>query len=885
MIDACNPVVCTSCFSRICHDIAAHAFILFVFIFSFSSVFYCSDSFINAIDTEKLAVRKGNQNFTLMTGTTIISFTEFDDKGEVGKPGIFKARLSALPESTVVLDLLKANQLCTTPGVNEKLIFTPEKLVFTPENYSQEQEVEIMVVNDLVVDEARGHRVFLPKLESYDPLYNDVTTPTLYITVFEDDIKPQAFPISPDFNEESVFEYTDIVISFNKPMHGKSINTTSIKLLNDENEVIPAYIDYNNNNNTAIISPKSYLRNNSIYTVELINSIEDIYGNRLDTNVLPKWQFKTRWQNIISIANVDTPGNSQRLFKSENLIYIADGNSGLSIVDVSNPRNPLLRRTFSTSNYTTDVYVVGAYAYVATENSFLVIDISNTSSPVLKKTLSMTAHSILIKGSLAYVACWESGLKIIDITNPLEPIVIGNCNTPGYAAGIALSGDYAFIADCYQGMQVVDVSNPLSPKLIGNCDTPDVARGIAIKDNYAYISDFQAGLHEIDITNPLAPSLTSTIDLPSNALNVTIAGDFAYIANNEVGMQIVDISDPQNVRLCGTYNTQGSSNGVIISNNYAYIADGTGGLNIADISLKSPVLISSSFTNGWAYEMAISKGFAYVPDGLNGLQIFDISNPFFPAKRGNIDTSGNSNNVAIIENYAYLSDGSNGLQIIDVADPDIPKIIGTCNSPGFAYHVAVKDNFAYLADGSSGMQIIDISNPNLPVIISSYYTPGSAHSIALSGNHAFIADNTGGLQIIDILNPYYPEFASSIAIGNAYNIAIMDNIAYIANNNSSLYIIDISNPISPQLIGFSNSTSNTTTDECLHGISVQGNYAYIADYTSGFHIVDITNKYSPISIGVYETPGYAQGAYAINNYLFVSDGNNGIQIYRHPYGQ
>jgi hypothetical protein len=52
-----------------------------------------------------------------------------------------------------------------------------------------------------------------------------------------------------------------------------------------------------------------------------------------------------------------------------NYAYIADGLSGLQIIDISNPTTPTLKVNYDTSGEAVGVQVVGNYAYVANGSS------------------------------------------------------------------------------------------------------------------------------------------------------------------------------------------------------------------------------------------------------------------------------------------------------------------------------------------------------------------------------------------------------------------------------------------------------------------------------------------------------------------------------------
>ncbi|MGB3220183.1 MAG: PA14 domain-containing protein, partial [Anaerolineae bacterium] len=62
---------------------------------------------------------------------------------------------------------------------------------------------------------------------------------------------------------------------------------------------------------------------------------------------------------------------------------------------------------------------------------------------------------VAVAGSLAYVTDWDSGLQIIDVSNPTNPVRRGGYDTPGWANGVAVAGSLAYVADFYGGLMIL----------------------------------------------------------------------------------------------------------------------------------------------------------------------------------------------------------------------------------------------------------------------------------------------------------------------------------------------------------------------------------------------------------------------------------------------
>jgi len=113
--------------------------------------------------------------------------------------------------------------------------------------------------------------------------------------------------------------------------------------------------------------------------------------------------------------------------------YVADGSSGLAVIDVSDPTNPGTPVYEDTTGAARGVYVSGDYAYVADHYGLAVIDVSdptNPGTPVYENTTG-TAYSVYVSGDYAYVADLGSGLAVIQVRKRVDmeaPII---SNAPG----------------------------------------------------------------------------------------------------------------------------------------------------------------------------------------------------------------------------------------------------------------------------------------------------------------------------------------------------------------------------------------------------------------------------------------------------------------------
>ena len=525
-------------------------------------MFSCGDTFIEDMETERLAVRQKEGLPSLVMTPTIISFTEGNDP--VLNAAVIKVRLTAPPESEVILNI----SAITDRGLS----VSTDEIIFTPGNYSDEQEITVGFNNDFLASFTRHYSVSLSPLESLDPLYSGMEAPVIEVTIFEDDFNPTMYPITPDPDETSIALYKQIKVQFDRAeMDTDSIivNTT----IKDENDNIVQFgTTFDPATKTATFTPFDYYNINTSYAVTMKKEIHDTYGNTLLNDW--EWTFHTKeWAPALKCILNNPDGYYSEFCISGNYAYVTRYDEGLDIIDISNPQNPILVGNYvdAGSKYW-GVAVVGNYAYLANNNKLQIIDITNKTSPTPISSCSTTieAYNIQISGNHAFIL-GHASLESIDISNVNTPILKNKCSFVTSASDFYLLNKYIYVANESAGLQIVDISDPDTPTLAGICDTPGGAKGVYASGNYAYIADNNS-VQIIDITDKDEPIIVGNTTEEIDATKIVISGNFAY--TNPIGnrMYIINVSNPKNPKLISTY-TQGNLyfERILIKGDYAYV--------------------------------------------------------------------------------------------------------------------------------------------------------------------------------------------------------------------------------------------------------------------------------------------------------------------------
>ena len=637
-----------------------------------------------------------------------------------------------------------------------------------------------------------------------------------------------------------------------------------LKIINVTDKNTPVLSDAVDTDGTA---REVYLSYDYAYVADYDKGLKIINLGR-DTDLTPQG----------GIRRIDTNGSALGVHGVGNTVYVASGVGGINAVyKDDNKFNVTLESVYDNSVLGLGVKIVGNYAYIANRDSGLrIVNISNPNVPALTGTFNTTGYSwgVDISGNYAYIADGSAGLQIVNISNPAAPSLTGTYNTSGSAYHVRVAGSYAYVADGSAGLNIVDIANPAAPVSIGSYNTPGSALGVQIVGSYAYIADGSQGLRILDVSNPAAPVSVGSYDTSGSAYGIYVSGDYAYIADDYQGLKIIDISNPASPTLTGHYDTSGRAYSLKVSGDYAYIADYTGGLKIINIRYKTaPFLVGKCTDATRVYWLDVSGDYAYLV-GDPTLSVVDISNieeapevserfDIYGAFASGIDVSGN---------YAYVADGKIGLKLIDITDKSAPKLSIGINTED-AHAVSVSGDYACVANGDSGLKIINTTDKKRPALSGSLDTTGSAWGIVVSGNYAYLADDSNGLKIIDITNKTAPVLTGSIETdGFAVDVVVSGDYAYVIDEGCGLKIIDITNKNAPWIAG------SIDTDGIAFGVSVSGDYAYVADGDSGLKIINITDKSAPVLVGSVETDGYALGVSVSGDTVYIADSSKGFKI-------
>jgi len=276
---------------------------------------------------------------------------------------------------------------------------------------------------------------------------------------------------------------------------------------------------------------------------------------------------------------VDSSGNEYALVGTYN---------GLSIVDVTDPANPVIKFNIAGTNSDwREVKTWQNYAYVTTEgccNGLQILNLGYLPDSVPMKYYKgngainnqlNTIHALHVDAGYAYLYgsnLFNGAAVILDLANPWNPTYTGH--TAGtYIHDGYVRNDTLYGCHIYDGyFSVIDVTNKANPITITTQNTPNLfTHNSWLNDagNILFttdeVSDSYLTSYDISDLNNITELNRIQLTPGSGSIvhNTHTLNDFEVVSWYKDGIAIVDASHPDNMIVTGSYDTytQGSGDG------------------------------------------------------------------------------------------------------------------------------------------------------------------------------------------------------------------------------------------------------------------------------------------------------------------------------------
>jgi len=364
-----------------------------------------------------------------------------------------------------------------------------------------------------------------------------------------------------------------------------------------------------------------------------------------------------------------------------------------TIVDVQDSTHPHVVSSCATpsNNYGVWADWTSDRAYVADCIGLAVIDITNVSAPVLDTVVlkAQTAQDVWPDGSRAYVADYQAGMRVLDVTQPWSPVELGGFDPVGGECETVVAGDsFAFVGWLPSPyFRSILVSDPTHPVQAGAGLVQTLPADMVLRDTLVYLAG-RLRFNVVNVARPRQPVLVgSCVTGDLHEAGLWLEGNRAYVAGAYDGIYIVDVTDPRN---------------------------------------PAPVRILNGMS---AWGCCVVDTFLYVPDFDDSLHIWSVANLFNVYQLGSAYVRGSGLDVKVLGDYAYV--GCDGLGVVNVADPRNPVLVECYQTPDFVRRVVIDSGYVYAACWGAGICIFDTFTTSVRDVAT---TPQSSWPVRLMGS-------------------------------------------------------------------------------------------------------------------------------------------------------
>jgi len=266
------------------------------------------------------------------------------------------------------------------------------------------------------------------------------------------------------------------------------------------------------------------------------------------------------------IGTLSLPGDVGGACLSDDILYVACGEAGLVVADVSDPAQPEIAAQIAVADAAT-VDAAEGYLYVAEGEDAAgdasgagagsrvhIYDVANPTAPQLvaeyrSESISSgtggSIQEISAHGPYLALATWQT-LELVDVSDPTRPrqlwtwTAAGNTGITCGAAFIDSAAlpkseeDVLALAAGWEGLRFFGLSDPSSPKPLGVYSPQDwVADVVAGDSSIVYAAVGSAGLATLDIADPASPQPSAIYEVAGITSKIRRVGQALYYSYYE----------------------------------------------------------------------------------------------------------------------------------------------------------------------------------------------------------------------------------------------------------------------------------------------------------------------------------------------------------------
>ena len=457
-----------------------------------------------------------------------------------------------------------------------------------------------------------------------------------------------------------------------------------------------------------------------------------------------------------------------------------------------------------------------------------------------------------VQNDFAYIAA-SSGIKIIDLIDPDQPVLIGSWEDNATKIRCCIAqGDILYAVDDLGWLYVLNIEIPSTPNLISSIlidSTRQIQTTAGISyGNYLYLK-WSRGLMTYDVSEPLNPRMISRLD-DVHGDKMVIHNKRMYIGyRSDSDLYILSLESPDQPRIVYHQKDRHQLRDIAVNDEFLFVLYGRDGLVLFDLSIPD-TLIESRVVNRFqkGYQLTLQDSIIWAScvyvDGSDSLFTLNIANPLDPEIIHSKFTDSHFTRPRVhyagLGNSPFLLKLENGLRLYEISDPGNPLLRGTLSADSFPVQRCFINGDVGLAYGESHgigrqIRIFDNRNPENPRHISSICNDSLiSERIVYQNGYLYAALKEKGMAVFDLTSPEEPVLCNRLTENSCNDLVVRDNKLYSWSDELEVY--DLTSGDSPHLSeNYTGISQLKIQDDLLYGLK-----------GDSMVVFDVSNLWEPI---------------------------------------
>jgi hypothetical protein len=237
--------------------------------------------------------------------------------------------------------------------------------------------------------------------------------------------------------------------------------------------------------------------------------------------------------------------NARGISAVSNVVYVADGQYGFKVVDITQPTQPKLVASLvhDSFNYLNRVAVWGRRAVIADGFKIHLLDLTQSDAPGLLDTLATPGYvfDLVLSSNRVLAATGASGLWVGEITAQDRLAKLSTVVPSGPALSLSASGTSVFVAFGNSGWQLLNLADPLKPVLVWTSSVPASVTQIRESQGLAWLGTDRGRIQVMDVRVPLTPVSLKSFGLLTRIWRLGATKGRLLAAEDDAGLSLLEV--------------------------------------------------------------------------------------------------------------------------------------------------------------------------------------------------------------------------------------------------------------------------------------------------------------------------------------------------------